>query len=388
MKFLKYSLAALSTAVFLAACGGGGADTTPAVKVGNVKVMGDSLQDIGTFGGVKATVQGADSLLYVERVAQTYGISGQCNFYVFTGTTFAANSKAGCVNYAIGGGVINGKSSNLTAADPRTISVQLQTAVAAGNHSASDLLIIDGGGNDAAALVTAYLGAASGAAGVANYAALLSSVLDGATVNSNLASGPAGFVNAGGLYMTALADTFHTQIKSLALDKGATRVAMINVPGITKTPRFQAVLNGIAAANGGGTAGAAARAQAEAVFDGWVKAFNARLASKFAGNSNVTVVDLYTEFNNQVANPAQFGLTNVKDTACPAVGTGGDGLPTYSFPTCTATALSAATPPAGATGGANWWKTYAFSDGFHPSPYGHQLVAQLISRSLAQAGWL
>lgn len=69
MKFLKYSLAALSTAVFLAACGGGGADTTPAVKVGNVKVMGDSLQDIGTFGGVKATVQGADSLLYVERVA-------------------------------------------------------------------------------------------------------------------------------------------------------------------------------------------------------------------------------------------------------------------------------------------------------------------------------
>jgi len=30
----------------------------------------------------------------------------------------------------------------------------------------------------------------------------------------------------------------------------------------------------------------------------------------------------------------------------------------------------------------------AFSDGFHPTPYGHQLMSQLVSRSLAQAGWL
>ena len=38
--------------------------------------------------------------------------------------------------------------------------------------------------------------------------------------------------------------------------------------------------------------------------------------------------------------------------------------------------------------GADWWKTYAFSDSFHPTPLGHQLLAQLISRTLAQAGWL
>ena len=37
---------------------------------------------------------------------------------------------------------------------------------------------------------------------------------------------------------------------------------------------------------------------------------------------------------------------------------------------------------------ADWWKTYAFSDSFHPTPYGHQLVSQLVSRSLARAGWL
>ena len=100
------------------------------------------------------------------------------------------------------------------------------------------------------------------------------------------------------------------------------------------------------------------------------------------------IVDFYTAFNDQIAAPAQFALTNVKTPACPITGVGSDGLPTYTFTTCTATALSVATPPAGATGGANWWKTYAFSDGFHPTPYGHQLVAQLISRALANAGWL
>jgi phospholipase/lecithinase/hemolysin len=66
---------------------------------------------------------------------------------------------------------------------------------------------------------------------------------------------------------------------------------------------------------------------------------------------------------------------------------GADGLPTYTFPTCTEAALSAA-PPLGASGGANWWRSYAFSDGFHPTPYGHQLLSQLISLELARAGWL
>ena len=65
---------------------------------------------------------------------------------------------------------------------------------------------------------------------------------------------------------------------------------------------------------------------------------------------------------------------------------GSDGLPVYDFPSCTATALSAS-PPAGQSG-PDWWKRYAFSDGFHPTPYGHQLLGQLISRALARAGWI
>ncbi len=49
-------------------------------------------------------------------------------------------------------------------------------------------------------------------------------------------------------------------------------------------------------------------------------------------------------------------------------------------------ALSASIP-VGETS-ASWWKSYAFSDSFHPTPYGHQQMGQLASRALARAGWL
>jgi phospholipase/lecithinase/hemolysin len=383
---LRTTITGLALAGVLAACGGSGseADTTPAVRITSLKVMGDSLADIGTFG-LRFTVQGSDSLTYPERVGLAYGLGQGCNFFAFTGTTFVPNSTAGCTNYAVGGGVINGPASGLVAADPRIISVQLATATAAGNFGANDLLLIDGGGNDASTLVGAYLLAPVD--GGAAYTTVLGTLLTPAQVGAAAAGGAAGLAAAGGQYMQALADRFADQLRDGALSKGARRIALLNMPGITNTPRFQAVLDGIAAASGGGSAGAAARAQSEALFKSWVEAFNARLASRFAGNTAVVVVDFYTACNEQIASPAQYGLSNVRATACPVTGVGSDSLPSYTFATCTDTALSAA-PPAGATGGANWWRRYAFSDGFHPTPYGHQLLAQLIALELARAGWL
>ena len=71
------------------------------------------------------------------------------------------------------------------------------------------------------------------------------------------------------------------------------------------------------------------------------------------------------------------------DTACPVKGLGSDGLPEYDFPSCTSAALDAT---AGKTAG--WWKTYSFSDGFHPTPKGHELMAQSVARAMSKAGWL
>jgi outer membrane lipase/esterase len=375
-KALWVSLAAASA---LVACGGGGADTTPVAPIMTIKVMGDSIADSGTFG-YKFTVQGAaptgpsSTPIWPELVASSYSTT-LCPRYVFTGTAF--NTAAGCTNYAVGGGRIN----NFTApTSPVSIVQQLSDAGAAG-FGAGDLLLIDGGGNDAADLITAYLAASKD--GGAAYRAMLSTLLPDATVAAGMAGGDSGMAQVGGAYMVALAGKLQGAIEANALNKGATRVAVLNMPAIDKTPKLQMVLGSITA-----SAGAAASAQVQGLLQAWMEAFNAQLASRFAGNSKVVVVDFYGSFNDQFANPAQFALTNVKTPACPITGVGSDGLPTYTFPTCTAVALSAQTPPAGATGGADWWKTYAFSDSFHPTPYGHKLVSQLVSRSLARAGWL
>ena len=376
---------ALLGSLLVAGCGGGAtADTTPAVKITSVKVFGDSIQDSGTFG-YKFTVQSSDNLIYPERIAANYGQT-LCNFYVFTGTTFAANTaKTGCTNFSIGGGRITYTGAGASAANQLNIGVQMATYASLASYTASDLVIIDGGGNDAADLVGAYLTIPRDSAKA--YSALLGTLLTPAQIGAALQGGASTTAQIGATYMTALADKFAAQIKASVLDKGATRVVVMNMPDVSLTPRFQTVLDSIAAASGGGTAGATARAQSQALFQGWMTAFNTQLAAKFAGNDSVIVIDFYKAFQDQVATPAQFGLSNVKTPACPIKGVGSDGLPTYDFPTCTATALSAA-PPAGATGGADWWKSYAFSDSFHPTPYGHQLTQQLIAKSLATKGWL
>ena len=330
----KRNAVALGAAMLVAACGGGGSDTTTKVQITAVKVMGDSLADVGTFSGVKATVQGSESLVYPQRVALSYGIGSMCNYYVPTSaTTFAPNPTAGCTNYAIGGGRINNYSAPTS---QLSVIQQMKDATATANIGATELALIDGGGNDAADLVGAYLKA--GTDGGASYLGLLKTVLDANTVNTEAATGAAGLAKLGGLYMAALATQFGAAIDTNILGKGANYVALLNMPGITNTPRFQLVLNAIAAkavAAGATDQGAAARAQAEGLFKGWIEAFNATLAGHYAGNGKVVVIDFYTSFNEEVAIPAQYGLTNVKTPACPATGVGADGLPVYSFATCT-----------------------------------------------------
>ena len=398
MNWRHFRLAAAATAVaILAACGGGGADqTSQSAGITSIKVMGDSLSDVGVFKGIPTngrifSVQDSASepnTDWTERIAALLGVPQLCNFFKYTGAAAAPFSLVpGCTSYAVGGGRINNFNPQTGAgASPFSITYQLQVASSAGNYKSTDLLLIDGGGNDAADLVGAYLNAAKD--GGASYAAMTGTLIPAGTLAPMLANGQAGLAQVGGTYMAALADKFYGSIKTNALDKGAERILVLNTPGITNTPRFQMVLGGIAAAYGGGATGAGARAQSEALFKSWVEAFNSRLATLVANDKRIVLVDFYTAFNDQIANPAQYGLTNVTTPACPITGMGSDGLPLYNFQTCTAAALSAMTPPAGATGGSNWWQTYAFSDGFHPTPLGYQLMSQLVAKSLATAGWL
>jgi hypothetical protein len=118
-----------------------------------VRVFGDSLSDSGTFG-LKFTVQGSaatgpgSSSIWVDVVAAQYQKKLLCPYFRITGSAVATES--GCTNYAIGGGRIN----NFTdPGSPLSVVVQLQTAAQIhGAYTASDILLIDGGGNDAADL--------------------------------------------------------------------------------------------------------------------------------------------------------------------------------------------------------------------------------------------
>ena len=83
---------------------------------------------------------------------------------------------------------------------------------------------------------------------------------------------------------------------------------------------------------------------------------------------------IYEDFTDEIAHPAQYGLTNVTTPTCSDTG----------FPATCIDAQLDATP--GQTAG--WWQTYAFSNSFHPTPFGHQLLAASVSRALARAGWL
>jgi phospholipase/lecithinase/hemolysin len=358
----------------LVGCGGGGADSTSQrAGITSVKVMGDSLSDSGVFKGIPTfgrmfSVQDSASepnTVWTERIAALLGVPQLCNFFKYTAVPTAPfTTVSGCSSYAVGDSRINNPTAKGGALSPFSVTFQIQTASSLGFKS-TDLLLIDGGGNDAADLITGYLTASVDRG--ASFAGIATTLIPAATLSSGLEI-------AGATYMIALADKLYDSVKLNALEKGAERVVILNIPSITKTPKFQAVLNQI-----GATAGPTTRASLESLFMSWLEAFNGQLAKRASVDSKkVVIVDFYNAMNDQILRPDQYGLTNVTVPVCGSL----------SFQTCTASALSALPPPAGATGGSNWWQTYAFSDGFHPTPLGYQLMSQLVAKSLATAGWL
>ena len=375
---LKLLAAALSTAGLLVACGGGGgADITPKAKVTSVKVMGDSLSDSGTFG-FKFTVQGNDTdgkpyQVWPERIAGLYNTSLCPHYIAGSADLVPVTVKPACTNYAIGGGMINPQGA--AANTPLSIVNQIKDAGAAG-VTGDDLILIDGGANDAAALITAFLTAkAAPSTGGPALMTFLGSKIDSATLQTLAGQGDQGLIQAGGLYMQLLAKGLAASIQSELLAKGAVRVALLNIPAITMTPKFTAVLKQIEQQQG-----AQAAADSAKLFDGWVQAFNSTLQTAVGGESRIAYVDFYTEFKGQIANPAQYSFTNATVPVCSVIGIDD------AIQTCTADKLTAAIPK-GETS-PDWWKSYIFANSFHPTPYGYQQMSQLVSRSLARAGWL
>jgi phospholipase/lecithinase/hemolysin len=115
-------------------------------------------------------------------------------------------------------------------------------------------------------------------------------------------------------------------------------------------------------------------------------AFNSALQTGLAGTPGVLFVDAFSENQRQIANQAHYGLSNVTGTACnlslgvnplaqlnPISGE----VENASSLACKASNLISVDT-----------SRYLFADGVHPTPYGHKLLAQYVTKALVIAGWL
>ncbi len=382
----------------LAACSGNTSKNPAGIK--SVRMFGDSLADSGTFG-LKATVNnagtnGSPTPIWTELVAKQLNVTGVCNFYTINPLDANTSTDAACKSFAISGGRINNLSNTnpsfLGLNNPASIAYQMDTAAVSvqGKFPANELILVDGGSNDTADILGAYLAFETGtAAQKAQYAALLSTLLTPEIVQSmiTLPATPTNSLNGaqqlGVLYMTVLADKMASDINDKLLAKGASKVAVMNIPAVTSTPRFRLVLKYITLLRGEKVA-----SDSESLARYWISTFNQRLSNRFKIDKRVILVDFFTGLDRQLAAPTTYGLSNpispttgVIDTACPITGTDATGLPAYNFSTCTALALDQSSQ-------ASKWRKMSFADGFHPSPYTHTLIAQLVNRTLSTRSWM
>ena len=302
-------------------------------------VAGDSLADVGTFG-IKFTVQDsanpAGFPVFPELVAAAYGLSATCSHYMDNGAGgVMPRGDPACMNFAVGGGRILHRGDG-----PQGIPAQLRDAAATvgGRFDPGDLVLMDGGGNDASDLAAAYVVGVTSRAGMLAFLAFLAREVD---VGDLLCTAPGddSLARSANLYMEKAADVLAEAVVADALDRGATRVAVMNVPDITLTPRFSAAFAKLAQELGADEATAIQAAVRQAV-----GAYNARLQSRLGNDGRVVLIDVRAAVDDQIARAGDYGLSDAIHAACPVTGVNFAGLPEWSLPTCTSAALDAAVP--------------------------------------------
>jgi outer membrane lipase/esterase len=333
------------------ACGGG--DDKPAYT--QVVSFGDSLSDVGTYktatvaslGGGKYTVNGSGSTIWIERVAADRGLAAPCAAQVgllSTGPLAAfAQTPAtvtGCSGYGQGGSRVTnpvgpGNAALLALGDtggylgqltvPVTTQIDRFLAANGGRFSGRELVLVLAGGNDVF-INLASIGASPG------QITAQQAVTNMATAGAELA----------------------VLVKTKLLANGAKYVVVLTLPDVSQTP-FAATLD----------------VPTRGLVNTMVTTFNGQLNAGLSGVSDVLYVDTYTRGRDQFAQPSAYGLSNVAVPACNLAA-----LPFASSLVC-----SSATVIAGDT------SRYAYADGVHPTPYGHQLVADVVLQRMTEVGW-
>ena len=408
MKQIRFKLAALGAATLLAACGGGGSDSpsVPQGRYSSLVVFGDSLSDVGSYkvggiaalGGGKFTVNSPTAKIWTEVLAAQYKLPEPCaaqtgfSSILPTLPAVAIQNNASCTNYAQGGSRVSSPAGPTSVAIQQAIVASVlrsgasqaqanQAAIAAGfglgattapvtyqmaNHLANaggtyggrELVAILAGGND---VFLNLNGVQNAAAGGANAVAAAQFAGWSPGVQASVAAG--GAAAAGAAQQAAVAGMAQAgtelaaAISSQVIARGAKYVVVANLPDVSQTPLT---------------------ASFDPATRGFVRllstTFNAALKAGVTGKAEVTYVDLFAQGQDQFANPAKYGLSNVTGKACADVSAANPLAP--SSLGCTSASLIA-----GDT------SRYLFADDVHPTPYGSSLIAQAVDQGVIAAKW-
>ncbi|HET8869340.1 MAG TPA: SGNH/GDSL hydrolase family protein [Aquabacterium sp.] len=386
MKRIRMAISAVVLAT-LAACGGGGdGNQAPAVHYSSMVVFGDSLSDVGTYGGVdgsgtpygvglvgggKYNVNGANGKNWTELLAAQLDLPAPCaaetgltppTTGTASGNTAAAlavtpTMHTGCYNYAQGGARVTnavGPGNALTGCDltidpatqkPRNSSGCLGQLTVPVVTQIQNHLNAVGGSFRGDELVMVLAGANDVFMNLATFAATVSGGGDQATA-----------ANAATTAMAQAATDLVGYIQSQLVAKGAKRITVMTVPDIAVTPYIMG-----ADATAPGTA---------SLVDQMVRTFNTTLKQGLSTTAGVMIIDAYAASQEEHLDPAHYGLTNVSQQACSSA------LVATSL-LCTDNTLIAGDV-----------SHYLFADGVHPTPYGYKLFAQLVSSKLVARGWM
>lgn len=392
MKKFKILVSAAISVALLAACGGGGGEAT-SNKVGFTTLVsfGDSLSDAGThavgtvaaLGGGRYTInsgsQSAPSKIWLDLLSTQLTLPAPCaavkglNSSAPFGAPVARTTQAGCNNYAQGGSRVINPVGPANAALPAAaggavgqltepVTTQISNYLAANSNAfgPKTLVTVLAGGNDIflnGGAVSAAAGGGMGAVGAALFAgwtngadAMAATLAAGGTTATNAAIAQAITT------MSQAGTTLANQIKTEIVGKGAKYVLVLNLPDVAASP--YGVENPAAAP----------------LVNQMVQAFNASLTAGLAGTSGVIIGDTYTTSRDQFNNPAAYAASNSTSRACKRAP---DNVLDGASLVCNTTNVIAGDV-----------SKYLFADDVHPTPYGHQLIAQFATKVLAAAGWL
>lgn len=310
--------------------------------------IANHLAKVGSFKGDEAVfvlAGGNDAL---------FGLASLSKGATDAGT--AAGAKAGAASFATAlvGGLAAGATNPATAAQAIGAAV---AAEAAKPGATSELIVA------AAIPVAATQPGNSAVASPAVYGPIVAAAKTKAEADGKAAGAAAGkdYVTANAPLLVAAMGTAGAElvnlVKTQIVAKGAKYVTVVNLPDLSQTPGVN--VQG---------------AETQALVSLMVKAFNDQLASGLSGQTNVLLVDAYTIHRDEIAHPAQYSLSNVKETACDLSAAKN---PFGSSLICNASNLRAGDV-----------SHYLFADDVHPTPYGYWLLARLVAKDMAVKGWI